>query len=88
LQSVKQVCNADLDLVICTLVLQALVENVILTTAGINTGIDVHTFVNIAVSWTLVDLQILDPIMLNKQERIILTELELFDIDSMYIKVS
>ncbi|XP_011697898.1 PREDICTED: uncharacterized protein LOC105455895 isoform X2 [Wasmannia auropunctata] len=83
LQSVKQVWDpdADLGLVICTLVLQALYENVILTTAGIDTGIDTRTFVNTAVSWILVDLQILEPTMLTEQERAMFTELELFDID-------
>lgn len=87
-QSVKQVWNADvdLDLVICTVVLQALCENVILTMAGTNTGIDVHTFVNMVISWTLVDLQILNSTMLDEQERTMFTKVELFDIDSMYNK--
>ncbi|TGZ52585.1 hypothetical protein DBV15_10513 [Temnothorax longispinosus] len=80
-QSVKQIWDAgvDLDLVICMLVLQALCENVILTMADTDTGIDVHTFVNMAVSWTLVDLQILDPTM-DEQERAMFAEME-FDID-------
>lgn len=87
-QSVKQVwdANVDLDLVICTVVLQALCENVILTMAGINIEIDVHTFVNIAVNWTLAALGILDPTMLSEQECSMFTELELFDTDSMYNK--
>lgn len=86
-QSVKQVWNTDvdLDLVICTLMLQALCENVILTIAGTNIEIDIHAFVNMAVSWTLVDLQILDPIMLDEQERTMITEME-FDINSTYNK--
>ncbi|XP_018308342.1 uncharacterized protein [Mycetomoellerius zeteki] len=81
LQSAKQVWNADvdLDLVICTLVLHAMCENVIWTMAGI--GIDAHTFINMAISWILIDLQILDPIMLSEQERIMFTEFELLDID-------
>lgn len=85
-QSVKQVWDVDVDLnlVICTVVLQALCENVILTMAGTNTGIDVHTFVNMVISWTLVDLQILDSTILDEQERIMFTEMELSDIDSMY----
>ncbi|XP_018371685.1 PREDICTED: uncharacterized protein LOC108766713 isoform X1 [Trachymyrmex cornetzi] len=83
LQSAKQVWNVDvdLDLVICTLVLHAMCENVIWTMAGTNTGIDAHTFINMAINWILVHLQILDPSMLSKQERIMLTEFELLDID-------
>ncbi|XP_018371691.1 PREDICTED: uncharacterized protein LOC108766713 isoform X3 [Trachymyrmex cornetzi] len=85
LQSAKQVWNVDvdLDLVICTLVLHAMCENVIWTMAGTNTGIDAHTFINMAINWILVHLQILDPSMLSKQERIMLTEFELLDIDEL-----
>lgn len=87
-QSVKQVwdANVDLDLVICMVVLQALCENVILTMVGANIGIDIHTFVNMAVNWTLVDLRILDQSMLSEEECTMFTELELFDTDSMYSK--
>ncbi|XP_018356123.1 PREDICTED: uncharacterized protein LOC108756645 isoform X1 [Trachymyrmex septentrionalis] len=84
LQSAKQVSNVDIDLdsVICTLVLHAMCENVILTMAGTNTfGIDAQTFINMAINWILVHLQILDPSMLSEQERIMFTEFELSDID-------
>jgi len=86
LQSTKQVWNADvdLDLVICTLVLHAIYENVILTMTGINTGINAHSFINMAINWTLVHLQILDPSMLSEQERIMITEFELLDINGTY----
>lgn len=85
-QSVKQVFDADvdLDLIICMLTLRALCEQVTLTTAGANTGIDVYIFINMAVIWTLADLQILDLDTLDKQERTTFTELILFDTDSRY----
>lgn len=52
--------------------------------AGVNTGIDVHTFINIVIIWALVDLQILDPDMFDEQEFAMFTELGLFDINSTY----
>lgn len=44
--------------------------------ADTNTGIDDNTFVNMAVTWTLMDLQILDPITLDEQEHIMFTDIE------------
>lgn len=81
LESVKQVSDIDVDfdLIICMLLLRALCEQVILTMAGTNTGIDVRTFVNMAIISALADLQILDPVTLNEQERIVFTKLGLFD---------
>lgn len=71
LQSIKQISDIDVDfdLIICMLVLQALCEQVILTTAGINTGMDVRIFINMAIISVLADLEILDPITLDEQER-------------------
>lgn len=79
-QSIKQVSDSDVDRdsIICMLVLQALCEQVTLTTAGINTGTDVRTFVNMAIIWALVDLQILDPNSLDERERVIFDKSELF----------
>lgn len=79
LQSVKQISDTDVDfdLIICTLVLRALCEQVILTMAEINTGMDVRIFVNMAIISVLADLQILDPVTLNEQERTVF--IKLFD---------
>lgn len=81
LESVKQISDIDVDfdLILCMLLLRALCEQVILTMAGTNTGIDVRTFVNMAIISALADLQILDPVTLNEQERIVFTKLGLFD---------
>lgn len=76
-QRIKHVADADVDfdLIICMLLLRALCEQVILTTAGTNTGIDVRTFVNMAIISVLADLQILDSVTLDEQERILFTKL-------------
>ena len=89
MQSAKQVWNADvdLDLIICTLVLHAMCENVILAMADTDTGIDAYTFIDMAINWTLVHLQILDPSMLSEQERIMFTEFELLDNNGTYSNV-
>lgn len=81
LQSVKQISNVDVDfdVIICILVLRALCEQVILTMAGTNTGINVRTFVNMAIISALADLQILDPITLDEQEQTVFIKLGLFD---------
>lgn len=79
LQSVKQISNVDVDfdVIICILVLRALCEQVILTMAGTNTGINVRTFINMAIISALADLQILDPITLDEQEHTVF--IKLFD---------
>lgn len=86
MRSVKQASmdSPDDDSIICTLMLQAVCEQVTLTTAGVNTGMDVRTFVNTAIIWAMVDLQILDLDVLDKRERDMLVELGLFP--GMYCK--
>lgn len=81
LQNVKQISKVDVDfdVIICILVLRALCEQVILTMAGTNTGIDVRTFVNMTIMSALADLQILDPITLDEQEQTVFIKLGLFD---------
>lgn len=68
------------------LVLRAVCEQVILTTVDANTGTDDRTFVNMAIIWALVDLQILDPNTLDEKERVTFAELVLFDADGTYIE--
>ncbi|EFN81956.1 hypothetical protein EAI_11663 [Harpegnathos saltator] len=76
-QSVKQLSTGDVDRdsIICTLLLQALCEQVTLTAAGANTATDVRTFVNAAIIWALADLRILDLNTLDTRERSMLVEL-------------